>query len=210
MVILGFKKSIRTKNKLYIKSRQQPTPHNISIYKQYRNNLNKLLRRTERSYYNQLLLQNKNNLKESWKLMKRILNKSENTSPFPNKIIINDKEVTDKKHIVDSFNNYFVNVGPSLSKKLPVLSSNPTSYVKSYVTDSMFAKPTNLHEITNIIMNLKNSSPGWDNINAHVVKQTYSSYIELLLHILNLSLSQGYFPNELKIAKVIPLFKNEL
>ena len=73
----------------------------------------------------------------------------------------------------------------------------------------MFAKPTNLHEITNIIMNLKNSSRGWDIINAHVVKQTYSSYIEPLLHILNLSLSQGYFPNELKIAKVIPLFKNE-
>ena len=119
------------------------------------------------------------------------------------------KKLLIKNIIADSFNNYFVNVGPTLSKKLPILSSNPTSYITSYVTDSMFAKPTNFHEITNIIMNLKNSSPGWDNINAHVVKQTYSSYIEPLLHILNLSLSQGYFPNELKIAKVIPLFKNE-
>ena len=41
-----------------------------------------------------------------------------------------------------------------------------------------------------------------------MVKKTYSSFIEPITHILNISITEGVFPNELKIAKVIPLFKS--
>ena len=41
-----------------------------------------------------------------------------------------------------------------------------------------------------------------------VVKSTSVLYLEPLVHIFNLSLQQGVFPSQLKIAKVIPLFKD--
>ena len=36
---------------------------------------------------------------------------------------------------------------------------------------------------------------------------TYPSFNEPLIHILNLSVTYGIFPSELKLAKVIPLYK---
>ena len=63
------------------------------------------------------------------------------------------------------------------------------------------------NDVIDIIKNLKVSSPGWDSISTVVVKATYTCFIEPLTHILNLSVMYGVFPSELKLAKVIPLYK---
>ena len=73
----------------------------------------------------------------------------------------------------------------------------------------MYIKEVEYSELINIILSLKNSSPGWDGINANVVKQSYMLYIEPLIHIFSMSFNQGVFPNELKIARVIPLYKGD-
>ena len=60
-----------------------------------------------------------------------------------------------------------------------------------------------------MISNLKDSSAGWDDIHAKVLKQTAHLYIPILVHLINLSLCEGVFPQQLKLARVIPLFKSE-
>ena len=57
-------------------------------------------------------------------------------------------------------------------------------------------------------MYLKNSSPGWDNFQSNVIKDTSDLLLLPLTHLLNLSITQGVFPDELKIAKVIPVCKS--
>ena len=42
-------------------------------------------------------------------------------------------------------------------------------------------------EVKNIILSLKNSSPGWDNICPKVVKGSYECIIRPLTHMFNLS-----------------------
>ena len=54
---------------------------------------------------------------------------------------------------------------------------------------------------------MKNSSPGWDCISPKIVKQTYRYFLVPLVHVSNMSILLGVFPDELKIAKVIPLYK---
>ena len=71
----------------------------------------------------------------------------------------------------------------------------------------MVITPVVDEEVQSIIKSLKDSSAGWDIISARVVKTTYSSCITPLTHILNISLLNGVFPSELKIARVIPPFK---
>ena len=71
----------------------------------------------------------------------------------------------------------------------------------------MAIMPIIKNDVIDIIKNLKVSSPGWDSISALVVKATYPRFIEPLTHILNLSVMYGVFPSELKLAKVIPLYK---
>ena len=51
-------------------------------------------------------------------------------------------------------------------------------------------------------------SPGYDDINFNVVKKCFGEINEPLKHLFNLSLENGIFPEKMKIAKVIPPFKN--
>ena len=74
-------------------------------------------------------------------------------------------------------------------------------------SQSMAIMPIIKNDVIDIIKNLKVSSPGWDSISADVVKATYPCFIEPLTHILILSVMYDVFPSELKLTKVIPLYK---
>ena len=54
---------------------------------------------------------------------------------------------------------------------------------------------------------MKNSSPGWDNIHPKLLKCVRDDIAPLLVHIVNLSLRTGIFPNVLKLAKITPIYK---
>ena len=54
---------------------------------------------------------------------------------------------------------------------------------------------------------MKSGSCGWDGLSPHIIKMTIQYFLHPLMHICNLSLLDGKFPNELKIAKVLPLYK---
>ena len=60
----------------------------------------------------------------------------------------------------------------------------------------------------NVILLLKNSCAGWDDILAYVMKRCINVYIEPLTHIIDKSIKEGVFPSELKLAKVVPIFKS--
>jgi hypothetical protein len=53
-----------------------------------------------------------------------------------------------------------------------------------------------------------NSSCGCDNISPKVLKYSHPYLVDPLVHLVNMSFTQGYFPDELKIAKVVPIFKS--
>ena len=49
---------------------------------------------------------------------------------------------------------------------------------------------------------------GWDLFPSSIFKENKSPLTTVLLHIINLSLEQGIFPKELKLANVVPIFKS--
>ena len=57
-------------------------------------------------------------------------------------------------------------------------------------------------EISRTINFLKNASAGWDNIPSFVVKKVSKHVIRPLTYLINKSIEQGIFPDELKVAKV--------
>ena len=74
--------------------------------------------------------------------------------------------------------------------------------------ESLALKPTTVEELNDICMSLKSGkAPGYDDISMHVIKSTFEIVSEPLKNIINLSFSKGIFPDKLKIAKVIPVFK---
>jgi hypothetical protein len=186
---------------------RKPTEVNIINYKTFRNKLNSDLRKQERSYYNELFNDKKTDMKQKWSVIKSIINKKK-SSVTPTVIKINNKEIHDKSRIANSFNNFFINIGKDLAKKIENSDKNPTDYITRRNPHTIFLEPVLSDEVTKIITNLKNSAPGWDGICSKVIKATHASFTIPLLHVLNLSITTGTFPSQLKIAKVLPLFKS--
>ena len=64
-------------------------------------------------------------------------------------------------------------------------------------------------EIISVISSLSNSAAGYDEILASIMKQLIVYYVQPLTFLINKLIAQGKFPNELKLAMVLPIYKNE-
>jgi hypothetical protein len=199
------KKSIRTKNHLYIQSLRTKKNEDINTYKTYKAALNRLLKRAERSHY-ESLLQSKANMKKLWIIIKDIINKKSANSP--KKFKIGEEVITDKKVISNKFNDYFINIGHDLARNIPNNAADALSYMNMDYPNSIVIYNTDESEVNKVVKSLKNTSTGWDGIHNKVIKSSLSIILKPLTHVLNLSLSQGTFPDSMKIARVIPLYKS--
>ena len=83
-------------------------------------------------------------------------------------------------------------------------SVDPMSYVDNILNSSVVS----YMDINNTILPLKNSSPGYYELTAYIAKQCIDNYVMPPTYIINMSLMEGIFPSELKLAKVVPIFKS--
>ena len=62
-------------------------------------------------------------------------------------------------------------------------------------------------EVEQVISSLKNSNAGWDEIPTFVSIKCVYSYLKPLTYLINKSFTDGIFPVELKLARVVPILK---
>ena len=55
---------------------------------------------------------------------------------------------------------------------------------------------------------MKDCSSGWDQILPRVVKSTYHNFKVPITHVMNLSIINGVVPTEIKVAKLVPIYKS--
>ena len=137
--------------------------------------------------------------------MKAIVGKDASKLNAKLKFQVNDKYVTDSLEIANSFNEFFVSIGPKLAGNI-LSTTNPLSYMYN-CTNSIVIPPITIAEVRPTILSTKNSSAGWDDFPALVAKQSIDSYIEPLTCLINRSFPFGIFPKELKLARIVPIFK---
>ena len=118
-----------------------------------------------------------------------------------------NRVITDPKAISDGFNNYFVNIGPTLASKIPNNIISHRRFLPKNLNFSLFLEPTDETEIKNIINKLKEGAPGWDGVSSKNIKLIKNSISYSLANMVNLSFEQGVFPDERKIAIITPLYK---
>ena len=117
-----------------------------------------------------------------------------------NEIIENDISISNK------FKNNCVSVGSTLGSKINDNSCDPLDYIQSNV--QIMAIPNyNENDVTLAINSLKNSSPGWDNIPTLIAKHVIHCYIKPLVFVINQSLIEDVFSDELKLARCFPVYK---
>ena len=198
--------SIKRKNKLYKAYLKHPCSITAERYKNYKNRLTHLLRVAERSYVKEYLEDNRTNMKKTWSLINNLLGKRTKLN-LPGKITQNGSDITDKKEIADEFNTYLTNVGPSLAAKIKS-NHDYMNTLNDDVTSSIYLAPVTYEEINRIIINLKHCSPGADGITVSLLKAVKDEIIPILVQIINSSFQEGIFPDRLKVATVVPVYKS--
>lgn len=111
--------------------------------------------------------------------------------------------------IAESFNNYFAKIGATTSQNVPRSKTNYTDYLKNSLSNSMYLESIDPSHVLEIVKHLKpKTSSGHDDISTKLVKETIINIVQPLTHIINRSLDTGIVPDQLKIAKVIPVYKS--
>jgi len=125
--------------------------------------------------------------------------------------MINNQQINDKHVIANGFNEYFSKIGPKLSNTIPKhKDKNIMLYLKEQFNCSFKFESLENKDVAEIIhkLNAKHSY-GQDSISTVLLKQIASVIVPILTLIINQSLSTGIFPDKLKVAKIIPLFKKD-
>ena len=150
----------------------------------------------------------KNGVRKVWKIIKKVIGKPNDSRKQDLEMFVDGSISKDPKTIVNAFNDYFVDVGPQLASRINS-DVNPMPYISAYSKKSIFIPYVTQYNITTILSGINNSSPGWDNILSVILKPFIKEYIKPLTYVINkMSFETGKFPNLLKIAKIIPIFKS--
>ena len=117
--------------------------------------------------------------------------------------------ISDSLSIANCFNIFFSKVGLKLAENITYNGSKSvSSYLKHHVTSCFHFECITPATVNKYISELaaKNSC-GPDNISSILLKRLATHVVSPLTVMINQSLCTGIFPEKLKVAKVIPLYK---
>ena len=150
-------------------------------------------------------------MRKTWSTINDILSRQTNNKSIPDHFIDGNEIITDKQTIAKHLNSYFINMGPNMAfNKTNTNDSDFSHYIKEKIDINFAFSNVNEGEIIKIINNLPSkSSSGKDQISTNLLKQIKHCITPSLTLIINQMLNTGIFPDNLKITKVIPLFKKD-
>ena len=83
----------------------------------YNNILKNNIKNAKKSYYDSCFNRCKGDIRNTWKSIKEVLNKTKQKSSFPSYFKVNEEIITDKQTIATNLNKYFAAVGSNLQLK---------------------------------------------------------------------------------------------
>ena len=207
-------KSLTVKNhrlKKFINCNDSQTKEQLHTrYKEYRNLLSTLLKRSKTNYYYHYFDIKWNNIKNTWKEIKSILSIKPNPSDIPKILNTNDSNITNPVEIANVFNNYFSSIASQTKVNIKHSNKRFSGFLKNRAQNSFFLSPTDKDEIALIISSLDSTkSVGPNSIPTKILKLLKNFNSCQIVDIFNMSLTSGVFPSVLKLAKVIPVHKED-
>ena len=119
-----------------------------------------------------VIWKNKFDMKNTWKIIKESLGKIKNKNKFSDHFKFEVKLITDKYVIANNFNDFFINIGPTLSSKIKPDSKASYKYFLKNKTNHVFNIQTIDRTIVlKTINDLPNkASCGFKNVSLKLIK----------------------------------------
>ena len=215
-ITMGILNSIKYRDRLYVNWKKcrphSPKYHLLETsFKSFCGILQKSIRLAKTQYYYQQFQNYKADIKKTWNKINEIIRKNKKCHDLPKYFLHNEQILTDDTDIAICFNNFFSQIGPTLANSIetPVNKSHK-DYLKTNIASSFSFSSVSENDILKIISKLKSkSSCGHDGLSTILLKYIAKEIVCVLTRIINQSLCTGIFPNSLKIAKIMPVFKKD-
>ena len=152
------------------------------------------------------------NSKKLWQLINKASGKVNDKTSTIDCLSINGIKEYSGNQIANGLAKYFANVGRNFAEKIPSPSRSVSEYLKllQQNSESLFFSPSTVDEIEKIISSLPSKrSCGADNISNVLLKDLAPLLGVPLNIIINQSMCTGVFPDLMKLAEVVPLYKGK-
>ena len=181
-------------------------------YKDFRNIYNRTKRAMMKKYYSDKSSEYRTNTKKLWELMNSVIGKNKNKGCSISHLTVEGVKIFNNKMIVEEFAKFYSNLGESLASKITP-GFKPAEHYLSLIpriVNSLVFSGTNATEIEKIIDRLPNKgSSGHDGVSNILLKKLGKSLSYPLGIIFNQSIATGCFPDMMKVAEIIPLYKGK-
>ena len=171
----GLLRSIKKQKYLYRKTLNKNKNENDEIkYKEYRNKLSQILRKTKEEYYKSKCSEYKRNTTMLWKMINKITQNMNDKSSAIEYLKIGNLDIYDTKVISEEFVKHFSSVGSMYANKITKPHTTFTQYIRNIPNNpiSIFMSPTTKTEIERLIDKLSNKkSKGHDDISNLLLKK---------------------------------------
>jgi Reverse transcriptase (RNA-dependent DNA polymerase) len=190
--------------KMYSKYvRAHPSDQDIGYLKNWRNHYQWKLLQVKAQYNSGIIEKSSNKIKAAWRVVNTSLGNEESKIGSTIKLSIAGELIENPVQVANLLNEKFI-VQRADTENLPDLSHINRS-LKIF-----FLAPTTPYEVLQIINSLSNTkAAGADEIPCTVMKQVGGLISTPFSDIVNASFEQGVYPDPIKLADVIAVFKNK-
>jgi len=195
------------KNDLYKKTKVYRNNQLLAEdYKRIAKVVNDMRCKLKKDYTNKSIKKCVDGKKSVWNVIKEVTGTSSVKSNSVKQLVVDDVIINGPKEIADVFNEFYINVGPSLASKISY--SSTITFTKNVISDTMQISHVSEPDVLKMICDLSNKLASPNRINNILLKSVSQHVVQILTKLINLSFTQGVFPSRCKITKVKPLFKS--
>ena len=179
----------------------------FSFYNNFKNLVNKKLRACKREFFVNKFNNACNSSRSMWKSL-RVLIGSKGNKPSI-KLNIGEDEIDDPLIVASEFNEYFTGIANEIEAGIPVPNVDPLSYMGECGQDqSFYAFPSTSEEVSTVIRSFKNKGAALSEVPTFIYKFVCNIISPVIPEFFNESLTTGIFPDILKTARVVPIYKS--
>ena len=201
----SLRRLIRKRRRAHSRAKKTNKPAHWQQYRSIRNLCVSETRNAKLIYYEKLTSKLANaNITPNvwWKTLNSIIRDNNKCSEYP-PLVNNDVEVSDDFEKAELFNNYFnfISSVDDSNAQLP-----PEDTTAEHNLSDIFITDDDVKDVLSLLNTSKATGP--DLINPRLLKEASDQLCKPLARLYNLSLRKAIFPDDWKIANVIPVFKS--
>ena len=186
-------------------------------YKLFRNKTRDLIhvRKAKRHHFSNSIASQKDT-RTLWKHFRSYTNKTESPlNTLPDELHIDDETFSDSRHIACKLNEFFASVCDHFNTHSDPVDTPDFNKLNEYISSKVpshisFTVPhITTQQVLEFIHGLNpNKATGLDGIGPRILKMAAHVLAPSITSLINKSIDTSYFPSQLKIAKIFPIYKS--